>query len=337
MAGIFPAIFVYALVYARKGTPALARRCRPMRALLCHNPTAGSKGHDKDAILAALKLADIDVRYISLKSEGWEDALKDAAKKNADLVIAAGGDGTIGKVLIALPDRSLPVALLPLGTANNAARSLGIAGTPQELVETWKLERTAPFDIGCLKSADGTGRFLEAFGVGLFAEYLQLANKGKKPEGADNLRKGREFIQKALKDAEPIDVQIVIDGRAVRGEFLGVEVMNIPFTGPGLPLAGKADASDGKLDVIMFDIDQRKDLIEWLNAPLESPPPVTSRKGATVQLTWADAPTRIDDRAYDNDGKKLAADLTCEEEQVQVLIPVKHPAQQMAEAKAKSA
>lgn len=308
-----------------------------MRALLCHNPTAGSKGHDKDAILAALKLADIDVRYVSLKGDDWEAALKEALKKSADLVVAAGGDGTIGKVLTTLSDRSVPVALLPLGTANNAARSLGIAGTPQELVETWKLERTAPIDIGTVKSPWGTARFLEAFGVGLFADLLLTAGKGKKPEGADNLRKGRALLQKVLKDAKPIDIEVIVDGRSVRGEFLGVEVMNIPFTGPALPLAEKADTSDGKLDVIFFEVDKRKDLIDWLEAPLDARAPVTARRGQRIELIWTDAPNRIDDRAFENKEKKLAADITCEEEQAHVLIPVKHPAQQIAEARAKSA
>jgi diacylglycerol kinase family enzyme len=100
-----------------------------MRALVCHNP---KPGHDKDIILAALKLADIESRYVSVKDDDFAETLK----KGADLVVAAGGDGTIGKVLTGLSDRSIPVALLPLGTANNVARSLGIAGTPQELVES---------------------------------------------------------------------------------------------------------------------------------------------------------------------------------------------------------
>lgn len=307
-----------------------------MRAILCHNPTAGTKGHDKDAILGALKLADIDVRYVSTKNGDFEEAFRDALKKSADFVIAAGGDGTIARVLTTLSDRALPVALLPLGTANNAARSLGIAGTPQELVETWKLDRTAPVDIGSVKGPWGTTRFLEAFGVGVLPELLLTAAKGKKPEGADNLRKGRALLQQALKDAEPIDIEVIVDGRSVRGKFLGVEVMNIPFTGPGLPLAEKADAGDGKLDAILLEAEQRKALIEWLDAPLDSPPPVTTRKGSKIELIWNDAPNRLDDHAFDNEDKKLAAEVACEEEQAHVLIPVKHPAQQTAEAKAES-
>ena len=118
-----------------------------MRAILLHNPNAGMKA-DKDNILAALKLADFEVAYVSTKEDGIEAAFK----KKADLVVAAGGDGTIAEVLKLLPDRNIPVALLPMGTANNVARSLGIAGTPQELVERWKLDHHCPLDIGMVKA-----------------------------------------------------------------------------------------------------------------------------------------------------------------------------------------
>jgi diacylglycerol kinase (ATP) len=138
-----------------------------MRATLFHNPTAGHKA-TKDDILAAMKLADFDVRYVSVKG----DSLEEAFEKKADLLVIAGGDGTIAEVLTRLPDRAMPVALLPLGTANNIARSLGIAGTPQELVETWKIDNTHPLDVGTVKASWGTSRFLEGFGVGVFAEFL---------------------------------------------------------------------------------------------------------------------------------------------------------------------
>jgi diacylglycerol kinase (ATP) len=101
-----------------------------MRATLFHNPSAGHKA-DKDDILAAMKLADFDVRYVSVKQDDIEQALK----KKTDLIVIAGGDGTITEVITKLSDRSIPVAVLPLGTANNIARSIGVAGTPQELVE----------------------------------------------------------------------------------------------------------------------------------------------------------------------------------------------------------
>src|SRR3569833_3244501 len=128
------------------------RRNRVMRALLIHNPTVGIKGFDKDAILSALKLANIDAQHVSTKDDDVEAALK----KSADLLIAAGGAGTIRTVVTGAKDRSIPLAVLPLGTANNIARSLGISGTPVELVECWSVDRCQPHDIGVARGAWGT-------------------------------------------------------------------------------------------------------------------------------------------------------------------------------------
>jgi diacylglycerol kinase family enzyme len=303
-----------------------------MRAVLFHNPASGSKGFEKDDILAALKLADIDASYVSTK----EDEVEKGFDKKVDLFIAAGGDGTIRTVVSGARDRGIPVAILPLGTANNVARSLGIGGTPQELVETWDLERSVRFDVGQARGAWGKNVFVESFGVGLLPAYLRMAAKTKKPDGAANLQQGRELLQKALKKAEPADIEVSIDGKKLKGEFFGVEVLNIPFTGPGLPLGRKADAADGKLDVVCFEVDKRKALMKWLEAPLDEPPPVLSRRGSAVKLLWRDAPNRIDDKSFDNEEKTHTAEIGCDEGTVCVLIPRKLPIQKAIEEKAEA-
>jgi len=303
-----------------------------MRAILFHNPGSGGKGHDKEDILNALKLAKIETSYVSTKADGFDDAFK----KPADLYVAAGGDGTIRTVVTGTRNRGIPIAILPLGTANNVARSLGIAGTPQELVETWDAEHTVPLDIGQARGAWGTTLFLESFGVGLMPAYLRMAAKSKKPEGAANLQQGRKLLQKALKRAEPADIEVTVDGKRVKGEFLGVEVLNIPFTGPGLPLGERVDAADGKLDVICFIAERRKDLLKWLDAPMDSPPPVLSRKASEVQLIWRDAPSRLDDKSFDHEETTQTAELKCEETPACVIMPRKHPAQKAHAEKAEA-
>jgi diacylglycerol kinase family enzyme len=303
-----------------------------MRVVLFHNPGSGAN-YGKDDILAALKLADMDAVYVSTK----DDDLDGAFKKSADLYIAAGGDGTIRRVVEGARESGVPLAILPLGTANNVARSLGIAGTPQELVETWDLKRTVPLDLGLARGAWGTSVFLESFGVGVMPAYLRMAAKAKKPEGAANLQQGRDLLQKALKKADPIDIEATVDGKKLKGEFFGVEVLNVPFTGPGLPLGPRTNAADGKLDVICFEADSRKELLKWLEAPHEEPPPVLARKGSEVCLTWRDAPNRLDDKSFDNDEKTLTAEIICEEATVCVVMPRKLPAQKAHEQKAETA
>jgi diacylglycerol kinase (ATP) len=301
-----------------------------MKVLLCHNPNAGNKGHDRDSIEAALKLAGHDVRYASVK----DDKFIDAFDKAVDLIVAAGGDGTLAKVITSVPDRKIPIAILPLGTANNFARSLGVAGTPQELVEMWDLEHACPVTLGKAKGPWGADLFLEGYGVGAFPALLIEAGKEKKPKGADNLRQGREKFQKVLKSARPFDIVMTIDGKKHEREVLGVEVCNIAFTGPGLPIAAKADVSDDKLDIVIFEEDNRKALIDWIEAPQDDKPPVANRKVEAVSLTFRDAPARIDDRAFEASDKELTIEITCDKEPVSVLIPVKHPAQKTPEKKA---
>jgi diacylglycerol kinase (ATP) len=311
-----------------------------VRALLCHNPNAGTKGHDRDSIEAALKLVGYEVRYISVKDEDFAKSLR----KSADLIVVAGGDGTIARILTVIRDRSIPVAIVPLGTANNFARSLGIAGTPQELVEMWNTDHTCPVSLAAVTGHWGTSLFLEAYGIGVFPQFLLNAEKRKKPEGAHNLRRGRELLQQALKRAKPIDIVLTIGDNSQNLSVLGIEVCNIAFTGPGLPLAATANVSDDKLDVVIFETGDRKAIMEWIEAPFDEKPPVTNRKATKIELTFRDAPTRLDDQSYEATSGSYEAtsgkhsiDIVCEETPVRVVIPVKHPTQKTPEKKAKEA
>jgi diacylglycerol kinase (ATP) len=301
-----------------------------MFAIIFHNPTSGTKGIDKKSLLAAAKLANIDAEYVSVKSDNFEKAFD----QKADLFIAAGGDGTIQKVIIGAREKKVPIAIFPLGTANNVARSLGISGTPQELTEIWDLEHAIPFDLGIARGSWGTTSFIESFGVGLFPEYLVSAAEEDKLEGAENLLRGRKLLQKALKKAKPVELEITIDGKALKGDFLGVEVLNITFTGPGLPLGQRADATDRKLDVVCFEAKASEDLAKWLDAPLESPPPVVSRKASEVLITWRHVAHRLDDKTFTNEEAIQTAELSCERKPAAVLIPKRLVAQKNHERKA---
>src|SRR4051812_8500037 len=140
-----------------------------MKAVLFHNPKAGKKGYGKDNILAALKLADHSARYVSTKSDVFK---KELEKVSADFVVVAGGDGTVAEVIAHLGNRKLPIGILPPGTANNIARSLEIAGEPQILVETWRMDRTRRLDVGRAEGPWGLTPFVEAFGVGVIPEMI---------------------------------------------------------------------------------------------------------------------------------------------------------------------
>ena len=88
-------------------------------------------------------------------------------------MVVAGGDGTVGKVARSLVGSRIPIAVLPMGTANNIARTLGLTGTTfQDLIEGWNAARCVNFDVGVAKGPWGSKCFIEGFGVGLFAEMM---------------------------------------------------------------------------------------------------------------------------------------------------------------------
>jgi diacylglycerol kinase (ATP) len=288
-----------------------------MKALLFHNPNAGNDENSKEALLSALKLAGYSVTYCSVKDDDYEDALK----RSVDLIVVAGGDGTVAKVIARLPDRGIPVAILPLGTANNIARSMGIAGSPVHLAEVLRPDRSRRLDIGTAEGPWGECHFVEAVGVGPISRSLEKKKTNGKTNSVDNMRKGREGLQKLLRKADPLDIEIIIDGKPVTDDFLAIEVVNVAYTGPALPLAPEADSGDGKLDIVCVTNAHRKDMIDWLEAPQEGPAPVKIIQGRKVKITGNLPHQRVDDKVFDPTEEKATIRVELEHEAAKVLVP----------------
>src|SRR5205085_9506431 len=156
------------------------RRAISVRITLIHNPRAG-KQDDEEAedLRKLLKKAGHKVRYHSSKDGEWKRSLK----KPADLVVVAGGDGTVGKVARRMVGRGVPMAVLPSGTANNIARSLGLLERPlEELIRGWENARRVKLDAGVAVGPWGERNFVEGLGAGIFAELLAQPDSEKLKE-----------------------------------------------------------------------------------------------------------------------------------------------------------
>ncbi len=210
-------------------------------------------------------------------------------------MVAAGGDGTIAKVMLALPDRSLPLAIVALGSANNIARSLGIAGSPREIAASWKSARRRRYDLGTTRGPWGYRLFVEAVGFGALAKAVAKADA----------------------------IQVVDDGRALPDDLLLVEILNIPLTGPRLNLAPSADPGDSLLDVVCVRSKQRADMLDWLTAPEMSVSPAMLAQGKKVTVAGGKAVLRIDDKPFEACGRHRDTTVEIEREGLTVLVPAK--------------
>jgi diacylglycerol kinase (ATP) len=287
-----------------------------MQATLFHNPTAGGGKFAKKELITALKLGGLTPRYVSTKSKRFKDELADAE----NLIVVAGGDGTVAKVIAQMPDRSVPVAILPLGSANNIARSFGVAGAPYELAEILHPLYWQRYTMGVVRGPWGRRRFVEAVGLGPLARMM------KKPSldaasGVDSLRGGRAELRKILKKAKPLDIDVIVDGKAVPDQILSIEIMNIVYTGPGLPLAPSADPGDRMLEVVCVRPGERRTMMEWIMEPQHRRPPVSMRRGRAVEILWRGDPIRIDDDIIEPPKHEATVTVSLERAAVKVLVP----------------
>lgn len=286
-----------------------------MRAILCHNPKSGDGDHSKTGLLDTLKRAGIEARYCDLKSGDLAAALRE----RADLIITAGGDGAVAKVIKAMPDRGVTLAILPLGTANNIAHSHKIAGSVEELVKGWTLARVEPLDVGIVAGSFGERPFVEAIGLGALPQLIL-----KKSNGAptDKIGAGRDALADELALAAAIDVALKIDGAAIpTDDVLAVEVVNIAYTGPRLPLLEGGDKPRGTLGVAVIRRKERVATMSWLNAPQSGRAPFAQLNGRRVELAWRGAPLRIDDEAMDLPPSPQEAVASIDGRHVKLLVP----------------
>jgi diacylglycerol kinase family enzyme len=272
-----------------------------MRATLLHNKRAGTRpdAHPKKELLKLLRGAGYKVDYQSTRKPGMRQALQDPG----DLIVIAGGDGAVGNVLRCLERRDVPVLLLPLGTANNIATSLGVTGTPAAIVNG--LQRAVPrrLDMGVARSAGGDRQFVESAGLGLFAEFLKLAAAEDSGSPANHLELGMQLFHQLASRARSRRCRINVDGNALSGRYLLAMAFNTGRVGPGLALAPKAEPGDGKLDLLLIGESQRGTLRQYLSelrrgAAPEFPFPLT--RARRIRMSWAVGAGHLDDRVWPN-------------------------------------
>ncbi|MGH7896942.1 MAG: diacylglycerol/lipid kinase family protein [Candidatus Binatia bacterium] len=302
-----------------------------MRVTLIHNPGSGDDSHPSRGQLEALiKEAGHKVRYQSVRERGWSKALK----KQTDLVAVAGGDGTVGKVVRRLVGRGIPVAVLPIGTANNIASTLGIAGlSVMQLIPSWASSRHLAFDAGAAKGPWGSRYFVEAVGVGMFSTAMGQIDEDRTLEQLPNaevrVTYTLQLLREFLVDCKTTRLKASIDGKDISGDYLLFEAMLMRYIGPNLDLAPNVDPDDGAFDVVLVAEKDRSKLHEHLGEWQEGNPwPAEFRtlRGAHLELQWTGFPIHIDDKRLPAKGRKKSTkarpvELTIERKAIDFLVP----------------
>ncbi|MEW9807404.1 lipid kinase [Mesorhizobium marinum] len=218
------------------------------RALLLVNPKARRGTETIDAVVGRLHRGGMQVTIEPF------DALPEIARdivrlrESADLIVLCGGDGTIASGALAVVECGLPLGIIPMGTANDLARTLGI---PMDLVQAADVilaGNSRRIDLG---SVNGYA-FFNVASMGISADLAQgLHPTLKKRFG----RLGYALAAvKVLAKARPFTATILEKGQATQVKTLQIAVGNGRHYGGGNVIRADAEIDDGHLDLYSLEL-----------------------------------------------------------------------------------
>lgn len=221
------------------------------------NPAAGTGFAVKAMEGIEAKLQERQITYRILYTERPGHATELAAALAADgevaAVVAVGGDGTAGEVAAGLCGTGKPMGILPAGTGNDFIKTAGIPNDPDKALETLLNEKPRETDTGTVNG----GFFLNVCGTGFDVTVLDYAEKEKlKHRGLTPYLLG---LVKAVFHYRGVHLKVTDDEETREGLYLVCSIANGRYIGGGIPICPAADASDGKLDLVLIrDVPRRR-------------------------------------------------------------------------------
>src|ERR1700752_4854714 len=155
-----------------------------MKIALFHNPGAGDRAFDGNQLIRPFVEAGYDVMYVTTQQKGWESAFRNPI----DRAVIAGGDGTVSRLAPWLTARNIPFCILPLGTANNCAKTLGQTHPVEVVVANLHSAAVRKGDLGLGTMPSEQQVFIESVGIGLLAQLMtEMRAREKKKNSRSRL------------------------------------------------------------------------------------------------------------------------------------------------------
>ena len=248
-------------------------------------------------------------------------ALLKAHGPEADRIVIGGGDGTLSKALPALLKLKKPLSVLPLGTANDFARTIGLPADPLQAAEIALEGPEHAIDVGL---ANGKP-YLNVASVGVASEVIKRQSKALKRTW--RVAAYAISLMQAAKRLQPFVADLEIDeGRRWSAAVYQVSVANGRYHGGGLVVAEDAAIDDGKLDLYVVypgTFWQLFACLTHLRFGLMRKPDVLGR-GSATRVKLATSPPRD----VDADGRLVTetpAEFTLKHKALKVIVPHKRP------------
>lgn len=272
------------------------------------NPTAGRVRRYPCVVDDLLALPGSEIRRTRAPGHAGELAAE-AAREGRSVIVVAGGDGTVQEAVDGLmpADGAVPgaaVAVVPLGTGNDLARTLGVPLDPHDALRVLARGRIRTVDLVRASCGDRE-RHLVNFAIGGFAG--DVADRV-----TPDLRRrwgGLVYLRAALAGLPSLRrrrARLIVDGEASSPvDVLAVVVANGRLLGGGIPVAPRAEVDDGRLDLVALrgDVPARVPLTvaRLLVGRHLDAPGVVWRRGRRIEIRAADP------MPFNGDGQPLGS------------------------------
>jgi YegS/Rv2252/BmrU family lipid kinase len=215
--------------------------------LLLVNPRARGGKDPVDDALAVLTAAGVSVKTAPFELAAEPSAMR-ARSAGADAIVVCGGDGSVSAAAAGVVAAGVPLGIVPIGTANDLARTLGIPPDPVEAARVVVAGRTRRIDVG-----EVNGRlFFNVASIGMSVEIARrLTPEIKRRWG--RLGYGIAALR-ALAAARPFHATVAGREGAARVRTLQIAVGNGRHYGGGAVVAPEAAIDDGKLDLYSLEV-----------------------------------------------------------------------------------
>lgn len=230
------------------------------RALLIVNGNSRSGAETLEAAASGLRRRGIEAIHRETQDRESVSPLVAAHSGAVDMVVVAGGDGTLNAALRGVLEIKAPIGVLPVGTANDFARTLGLPAGLDEALDLIGEGVTRRVDVGVVNDQP----FVNVASMGLSVELArELTGDLKKRFGKLGyaIAAGR-----TLSRAKPFRARIVTGSRDVRALTLQIAVGNGKFYGGGNQVEEQAVIDDGLLDLYSLEFARAWRLVLMLKA-----------------------------------------------------------------------
>lgn len=243
-----------ALVGGRAARPEPEARPVPSRLLLVTNPRAG-RARALGRSLRAAGAAGLEVvGEVDVNDLADLDMLLAKSPDEPPVIVAAGGDGTVGAVADYVADTGHVMGVLPLGTSNDFARSLGLPMGPERAARILGSGKLAAIDLGRLIVPGRPPRhFAHAATVGLSVNFARLATRTTLRRRLGRLTYAVAGAI-AVRDRRPFACELDYGDRSERLTLTHLSIVNAPVFGGALGIRmGESDLDDRVLDVLAVE------------------------------------------------------------------------------------